>query len=191
MKKNFRTSFKLILGFISILWVVRITDFVLPIVDFNELGIKPRSIAGLPGILLSPILHTDFSHLAANTVPLVILLSLLVYSYPARQRNLAIISIVLLGSTLVWLFARQATHVGASGLIYGLVTFLIAGGYYARRVRTILIAFITLILYGGISFGALPFFTNDDVSWEGHLFGAIAGFLAAKGMKKNISTIDI
>ena len=183
---NFRKSFQLIVGFIGLLWSIRLLDFTLPIINFNELGIKPRSIAGLPGIVLSPLLHTDFGHLAANTMPLIVLLSLLVYTYPAKQRNRAILFIIIIGSSLVWLFARDAIHVGASGFIYGLVAFLIAGGYYTRKLKSVLIAFVTFILYGSLSFGALPFLTSADVSWEGHLFGAVAGFLTARTMKTTL-----
>jgi membrane associated rhomboid family serine protease len=141
--------------FIGAIWAVFLLNVALPSLDLNSLGVRPRTMGGLVGIVAAPFLHENLGHILSNTVPLFILLVLLAGS---RARSWAVvIDIVLLGGSLLWLFGRSADHIGASGLVFGLMTFLIASGYFERRIMPLLIAFVVGFLYGGtLLFGALP-----------------------------------
>jgi membrane associated rhomboid family serine protease len=161
-----------IVWLIATLWLVYLIDLVLPI-DLQAYGLVPRTLPGLVGIPLMPFLHGSLGHLLGNTIPLCILLFILLSS---RKDYLEIIgSIVILGGLLLWCFGRSAIHVGASGLVYGLVAFLIASGFFERKVVPLFIAVLVGFLYGTtLLFGVLPT-AGKAVSWDGHLFGAIAG----------------
>ena len=137
----------------------------------------PRTLWGTVGIVSMPFLHASWGHLLGNTVPLFILLALLAGS---KARSWEIVAgIVVVGGVLLWIFGRHATHVGASGLIFGLVAFLIISGLLERRIIPLIVSFTVGILYGGtLIWGVLPG-TNSQVSWDGHLCGAIAGGLVA------------
>jgi membrane associated rhomboid family serine protease len=142
----------------------------------SQYGILPRKLTGLVGIFLSPLIHGDLLHLVSNTVPLLFLGSLLFYFY----NNIAVE--VLFRSyfwtnILVWLFARPANHIGASGVVYGLAFFLIFFGLFRRDALSILISIITLILYGSVFYGVLP--SDPVVSWESHFGGALVGIASA------------
>ena len=143
-------------------------------------GIVPRSLDGLIGIPLCPFLHDGMAHLLANTVPLAVLGSLVVVR---GRQGLGAVSafIVLLGGVGVWLLARSSVHVGASGLVFGYFGYLVAGGWYDRSPSSVGLAVLVIFLYGGLIWGVLP--STPRVSWEGHLFGLLAGILLAKGGK--------
>ena len=161
-----------IVWLIAALWIVHLADFVLPI-DFNAYGLVPRTLNGLIGIPLMPFLHGSLGHLISNTVPLCILLFILISS--RRDYLEVIVSIVIVGGLLLWCFGRSAIHVGASGLVYGLVAFLMASGFAERKLVSMFIALLVGFLYGTtLFFGVLPT-AGATVSWEGHLFGVIAG----------------
>ncbi len=176
MKHTIQEELRWVLILIAILWSVHLVDVVLPI-DFNAYGLRPRTIGGLIGIPLMPFLHGGWGHLISNTIPLALLLVLLAGS---RANSIAIVvGLVLLGGLLLWLFGRGSIHVGASGLVYGLIAFLIASGFFERRLVPLLVALLVFFLYGGtMLWGVLPSM-NQGVSWDGHLFGAIAGGLLA------------
>lgn len=155
-----------------VLWGVFLADRVLPI-DFNRWGIVPRELGGIWGIFLSPFLHANLSHLLSNFLPLMILLTLLV----ATQRHSwwIALQIVLLGGLLLWVFGRPAVHVGASGLIYGLIAYLMAAGFRQGRFGPAIAALLVGFLYGGtLLSGVLPT-VGEHVSWDGHLSSAVAG----------------
>lgn len=165
-----------VLLFIGIIWAVFLIGLVLP-ADINSLGLYPRSLRGLVGIVSSPFLHGDFAHLLGNTVPLFVLLILLAGS---RANSWVIVaSIVLLGGCLLWLFGRPVIHVGASGLIYGLIAFLVVSGLIERRPIPLAIAVVVGFLYGGTFFSGIIPSLGSQVSWDGHLLGAVAGGLVA------------
>jgi membrane associated rhomboid family serine protease len=178
LKHAIRQEFPWIATFIGSLWIVRLIDLIFP-GDFNVwFGLKPRAVDGLVGIPLMPFLHGDWSHLLSNTIPLAILLSLLAGS---RANSMAIVAaLVLFGDSMLWLFGRgSANHVGASGLVYGLIAFLIAAGFFEQRLVSVAIALLVGFLYGStMLWGVLPT-QGSHVSWDGHLFGAVAGFLLA------------
>ncbi len=188
MKHAIREELHWVLVFIATLWVVRLADTVIPI-DFNNFGLRPRSIGGLIGIPLMPFLHGGWGHLLSNTIPLLILLVLLAGS---RANSIAIVvGLVFLGDLLLWIFGRSASvHVGASGLIYGLIAFLIASGFLERRIVPLIVSLFVLFLYGGtMIWGVLPSL-SEGISWDGHLCGAVAGGLLAYGMVANSSQQD-
>jgi membrane associated rhomboid family serine protease len=156
------------------LWLVFIADWLLP-GDFNQWGIVPRSLHGIWGILFSPFLHADLGHLLSNFIPLMILLALLLVTQ--REGWWIVLQIVLLGGLLLWIFGRPAMHVGASGLIYGLIAYLMAAGFRQGKFGPALAALVVGFLYGGtLVSGILPT-VGEHVSWDGHLTSAIAGGL--------------
>lgn len=170
------------------LWLVFITDWILPI-DFNQWGILPRSMHGIWGILFSPFLHADLGHLLSNFIPLMILLGILLVTQ--RDGWWIVFQIVLLGGLLLWIFGRSAMHIGASGLIYGLIAYLMAAGFRQGRFGPALAAVVVGFLYGGtLLSGVLPT-VGEHVSWDGHLTSAIAGgLLGYFSVAKNGKTSD-
>jgi membrane associated rhomboid family serine protease len=168
--------------FIGAIWAVFLLSVALPSLDLNSYGIRPRTISGLVGIVAAPFLHENFAHILSNTVPLFILLVLLAGSQ-ARSWA-AVVDIILLGGALLWLFGRSAYHIGASGLVFGLMTFLIASGFLERRIVPLLVSVVVGFLYGGtLLFGVVPRL-HSDVSWDGHLCSAVAGVIVAYALAR-------
>ena len=151
-------------------------NLLLPI-DFNQLGLQPRSVRGLIGIPLMPFLHAGFGHLIGNTLPLVVLLGLLVVGSRSHGRNpwSVVSGIVLLSGVSLWVVGRSATHVGASGLVFGLIAFLVVVGVRERQPTAMAIAILVAVLYGGTLLSGLIPKWGSDVSWDGHLCGLAAG----------------
>lgn len=171
IKKNFAS----LMLFIAAIWVVEVANFFLGH-GLTAWGILPRQASGLIGIPLAPFLHGGLWHAASNTLPLLILGSLMLIGGRARFWAMTT-GIVLLGGFLVWLFARSALHVGASGLVFGYFGALLARAYFERSLLSIAIACATMILYGGMLWGILPL--RGYISFEGHLFGLVAGIVMA------------
>ena len=173
-----------ILIFIGLLWATFLLSWLIP--SLSEFGLQPRTAKGLIGIGTMPFLHANLGHIVANTIPLLVLLFLLAGS---RAQSWAIvIEIVVLAGVLLWVFGRKANHIGASGLVFGLISFLIFAGLFERRFVSIAVALVTLVLYGAsLLWGVLP--VQQGVSWDGHLCGAIAGgllaFQVARGNSKS------
>ncbi len=167
---------RIILVAIAVLWLIEVVDVVLLDDSLERRGIKPRTGSGLVGLLLAPLLHDDFPHLLANTVPLAVLGGLvLIRGAPRWLWVTAVVAVV--GGAATWLLARSGNHIGASGVLFGYLGFLLAAGFFERSARAIAIGAVAGFLYGGLLFGVLP--TAPGVSWESHLFGAMAGGLAA------------
>jgi membrane associated rhomboid family serine protease len=144
--------------------------------SITEFGLTPRSAKGLIGIATMPFLHASLGHIVANTIPLLVLLFLLAGS--RAQSWAMVVEIVVLGGVLLWVVGRKANHIGASGLVFGLISFLVFAGVFERRFVSIAVALVTFFLYGGsLLWGVLP--VQQGVSWDGHLCGAIAGGLLA------------
>jgi membrane associated rhomboid family serine protease len=168
----------IILGsFVAIIWLVELVDWLFFHGALDAYGIKPRTISGLRGILLMPFLHRGFSHLLANTFPIIILGWLVMVRRTADLFIVAAVS-VLVGGLGIWLFgASNSVHVGASVLVFGFFGFLLARAFFERSLAAISLAVVVFLFYGGIIWGVLP--GQDGVSWLGHLFGFIGGILAA------------
>lgn len=139
-------------------------------------GLVPRTLHGVSGILTSPFLHASFAHLSANLIAFLVLGTLVIID--GLNRFIAVSAIViLLGGALVWLFGFSGVHVGASGWVFGLWAYLLSRAWFHRSWSNLITAGVVAVLYGGLIFGFLP---RQGVSFEGHLFGAFAGFIAAK-----------
>ena len=165
------------LGFVALLWVSEIYDASRG-GDLDRYGIRPRSEEGLWGILFAPLLHGGFGHLEGNTGPLLVLGFLVATVSAARW--LAVMAWAWLVSGLgVWLTApAQSLTLGASGLVFGLLTYLLVAGFLERQPLRILVGVVVFLFYGGVLLGALP--GQPGISWQGHLFGALGGLLAAR-----------
>ena len=165
-----------ILLFMTVIWGAFLVDWIIPL-DFSEWGLRPRTLIGLVGIPLSPFIHASWGHLIGNSVPLVVLLSLLAASRSRTWESVG--EIIVLGGGLLWVFGRTAKHVGASGLVYGLIAFLLVAGWRERRPLSLIAALIVGVLYGGtLLSGVLPT-AGKSISWDGHLLSAIGGAIIA------------
>ena len=171
-----------ILSLVVVIWVVQIANWVLRYAPNQWFGLDPRTFEGLLGIPLSPLLHANFGHIVANTVPLLVLGGMAAMASPKRFFEATFV-IIVLGGAMVWLLARggNKTHVGASGLIFGYLGYVVALGVFERSLKAIVFAALAVLLYGGMIWGVFP--TNRGVSWESHLFGGIAGVAAAWRMR--------
>ena len=164
-------------GFVVLLWALEILDAVSGH-PLDAYGIQPRTDDGLVGVAAAPLLHFGFDHLVGNTVP-VLVLGFLTLATGIARGLLATAIIWVVGGFGVWVFAPQGSnHAGASVLIFGWIVFLIVRGFLNRRPTEILIGVAVFLFYSGALLGVLP--GQPGVSWQGHLFGAIGGFLAAR-----------
>jgi membrane associated rhomboid family serine protease len=170
------TSHVLILGScVALMWGLEILDQ-LTGRSLDRLGILPRTPSGLKGILIAPLLHGNFQHLISNTIPFVILGWLVMLRRTSDFFVVTAIAMVI-GGLGTWLFGAPAYHIGASGVIFGYLGFLLLRGYFERSVGAVLMSLTVGILYGGLVWGVLP--SQPGISWEGHLFGFIGGVVAA------------
>src|SRR6185312_2042025 len=149
--------------------------------EWERFGVRPREWPGLAGILVAPLIHAGFAHLAGNAIPLLVLGTLMLDLYPDASRR--VLPAVYLGpGILVWLFARGGVHVGASGLVYGLVSYIFVAGLLRRDRRAIAAALLVVFLYGALVWGILPL--QPRVSWESHLAAAVIGVWLAFALRR-------
>lgn len=169
-----REELPLVLLFIAVIWGVFLLDRILPLEVF---GLVPRDPGGLTGIVAMPFLHGSWGHIMSNTVPLLVLMTLLAGS--KANSRVIVLAIILLSGVLLWLFGRGSSlHIGASGLVFGLAAFLIVSGFLERRIVPMIVAVVVTFMYGSsLLSGIMPFQTG--VSWDGHLFGGVAGIITA------------
>lgn len=162
---------------VGIVWFIELVDRLIFGGGLDQLGIIPRQLVGLRGLIFAPFLHGGFSHLVANTVPFLILGFLILLRH--RRHFLAITFIIVLISGLgTWLIAPVYTiHIGASGIIFGYFAFLVVNAWYERSAAAVILALLVIVIYGGLILGVLP--TGNGVSWQGHLFGIVGGVVAA------------
>lgn len=142
--------------------------------DFIENGIFPRELSGLQGVLFSPFIHGDIEHLYNNSIPLLILLAALQFFY-AKQSVKVIGFGILLSGIITWVIGRDTYHIGASGLVYVLVSFIFFKGIQTKYYRLVALSLAVIVIYGGLVWYAFPK-VDEKISWEGHLAGLIAGF---------------
>lgn len=176
--ETFQLQGKILGSLLLILWGLELIDTVFLRGYLNRFGIHPRRVKGLTGILLYPFLHGDLKHLATNTLPLMILGWLILLSgIPAFVLVTGVVWLV--SGWGVWLFgSARSNHIGASGIVFGYLGFLVARGYFDRSPVAIAIAVIVGLAYGSLLWGILPF--QRGKSWEGHLFGLLGGAGAAR-----------
>jgi membrane associated rhomboid family serine protease len=181
-KKELLRSVRFPIFFIGLLWVIHILKITLNL-PLNRLGVLPRESYGIKGIFTSPLIHSDFGHLGSNSIPAFVLLTILFIFYrKVALKSFALIYV--LTGLAVWLFAHSAFHIGASGVVYGLVSFVFWSGIFRRNVQSIVLALIVTILYSGYFVGIVP--NQPGISWESHLFGAIVGIFVAYLFRKQI-----
>lgn len=168
---NFVLALKLAFWLVMGLSMVYVINAIIPH-DLLIWGLAPREPLGLIGIVTAPLLHASFGHLVSNIIPLFVGVSLMVYLFPNAAIRVA--PLIYLGSGLLaWLFARQAIHVGASGMVYGILAFLFVSGLLRRDVRSLGVSLMVAFVYGSIVWGVFPF--DAAMSWELHLAGTLMG----------------
>ena len=152
--------------------------------NFTPFGVKPREISGLAGIIFSPFIHSTLSHLWHNSVPTLVLIAGLFYFY--KPVAWQVLFWIVLGSGLgTWLIGREAYHIGASGVVYGLASFLFFKGIWSKHYRLTAFSLIVVFLYGSLIWGTMPI--RDGMSWEGHLSGFLTGLILAFVFKAKIA----
>ncbi|WP_266204776.1 rhomboid family intramembrane serine protease [Pontibacter kalidii] len=172
---HFGYSFLPGLLFAALLWLVALLSY-LTGADLAFLGILPRNILGLVGVFFGPLIHGGLLHLLSNTFPLVLLSGLILYMH--RKVALKVIVLVyVLSGLLTWLIGRQAYHIGASGVVYGLAGFLLFNGFLRQNRGAMAVSLAVLFLYSGLFYGLFP--GEERVSWEGHVAGLLSGLVAA------------
>jgi membrane associated rhomboid family serine protease len=174
-------AIRIVVILLGAMWVSELIDTVLD-QRLNRYGVRPRSIEGLTGIAAAPFLHAGFSHLIANTVPFLVLGILCAVGGTARLLRVMLIVTVCSGICMWLLGGRGEVHIGASGVVFGLLGFLVARGLVERRFVPILISVVVAVLFGGLIVGVVP--TSQGISWQGHLGGFLGGLLAAKTVPK-------
>ena len=164
------------LAFVGTLWVIEIVDATVAH-DLDQYGVQPREGDGLLGILFAPLLHSGWGHLSANTLPALVLGFLVLASGIGRGLEATAV-IWVVGGVGVWLVAgSHSVHLGASVLIFGWLVYLMVRGIFTRRVGEIILGMVLFFMYGSLLLGVLP--GQPGISWQGHLFGAVGGALAA------------
>ena len=166
------------------LWLIKLTEAGLNI-SFADYGLVPQTLQGMRGIIFSPLLHGDFAHLSANSLPLFVLTAGLFYYY--GKKALTIFSLCWLVTGLwVWIFAKDTgIHIGASGVVYALATFHFTSGLLRREPRMMAFSLLVVFLYGSLVWGVIPdFFPEKNISWQSHLLGGVAGILIAFGYRE-------
>lgn len=172
---RFAYSFLPGLLFIGLIWLIHALAFFTG-ANLAWLGVMPRSFLGLVGVFLSPLIHADLKHLLSNTFPLLMLSGLILFLHQWRGVRV-LVMVYILSGLLTWFIGRQAFHIGASGVVYGMAGFLLFRGVFDRDRGSLAIAFAVLFLYSGLFYGLFP--DEERVSWEGHLAGLVAGLVAA------------
>lgn len=171
------------LWIVGAMWAIFLLDFVIP-GQLNSVGIRPRTAEGLLGIATAPFLHGGWGHIISNTTPLLILSTVAL----AWSRSIAMAGIFLIalgGGLGTWLVAQGGSnHIGASGIVYGLVGFLLVGGFVRKDPLATIISIVVLVLYGAVALDAFTgIAARPGVSWQGHLFGFLSGVGAAFMLK--------
>lgn len=172
----FITKIRLPIFLVVIIWVIEALDYYFKM-DFKSFGIYPREWSGLIGILTSPFVHSNWGHLLSNTSPLLVLTSIMVIFY--RKVAVHAFTTITIGTgLLVWLFARESFHIGASGVVYGLAAFVMGTGIFKKNLKSIILSLIALTLYSGMFTNMFPN-AEPTISWESHLFGGMVGFVTS------------
>ena len=172
-KRKFLHSLVFPTFFLIVIWMVRITEVSLE-TSYVEWGLYPMKLSGLKGIFTAPLIHADFKHLFDNSIPLYLLSVALFYFYRPVSYKVFFLIWLITGIT-VWIFARSAYHIGASGIVYGLASFLFFSGIIRNNINLLAISLLVVFLYGGLVWGIFPF--DFKVSWESHMMGGVTGLV--------------
>jgi len=166
-------SIKVILGFLIAIWAAYFLSWMIPI---NQFGLVPRTQLGLIGIFTAPFLHGSLSHIIGNSISFT-LFAVALALLEGNKMFAKVMLMVVIGGLLTWVWGRSANHIGASGLIFSLWGYMLLSGWFSRKIKYILVSLILIFFYGGMIFSILP--GQVGISWEGHLFGFIAGFFVS------------
>ena len=179
-RAHFRLAAKIAFGFVGVIWLIFLLNWALG-QDPETFGIRPRQWVGLPGIVFAPLMHDGFAHIIANSPPLLVLGTAMLFLYP--NSALRVLPAVYFGTGIaVWLFGRDSVHFGASGLVYGLVSHVFVAGLLRRDRRAIAASLVVCFMYGSLVWGVLP--TPFGVSWETHLSAALIGLTLAIALRR-------
>lgn len=176
-RENLRLAIRLSLGFVVVLWLVPLLGWGL---ELERFGVRPREWIGLPGILAAPMLHSGFSHLISNSLPLAVLGTVMLQLYPTAAFRV-LPSLWLGPGIAVWLFGNAGNHIGASGLVYGLVGYVFVAGLIRRDRRAVAASLLVAFMYGTLVWGVLPI--RHGVSWETHLSAGLIGVVMAIALR--------
>tara|TARA_B100001057_G_scaffold367786_1_gene371182 strand:+ start:539 stop:1228 length:690 start_codon:yes stop_codon:yes gene_type:complete len=174
-KKKLINIIKLPLIFLALMWAVKLSEIIWSI-SFVEYGVLPREASGIQGILFSPFIHKDIKHLLNNSIPILILGSSLCYFFKKNFKKVFPLLFVFSG-VLLWCLGRTNLHIGASGIIYSLASFIFFSGLISNNKNLSALSLIVIFIYGSLFWGLFP--TQQEISWEGHLSGFIAGMIFA------------
>ncbi len=187
-QRKFYSSIRIPLQLLLIIWAIQLVQ-VLMNIDLGFLGLLPRTVDGLKGIIFAPVVHGDFAHLTSNSVPLFVLSAIILFFY-RKIAFKSFLMIYLLTGISVWLFARGSVfHIGASGVVYGLVSFVFWMGIFRRSLKAIILALIVTLLYSGMFLGVLP--NQEGISWESHLLGGLVGIFTAFWYKDDVEQDEV
>ena len=177
-KKRFLSSIIFPTLLVAAMWLVKVAELAFD-TRFAFLGILPREVSGLTGIITAPFIHGDLAHLSANSIPIWVLTSMLFYFYkPIAWKTFFMIYVIT--GVWVWFWGRQSYHIGASGVVYGLASFLFFSGLFRKDNRLLAITFLVAFLYGSLVWGIFPeIFPEKNISWESHLMGLLSGVVLA------------
>jgi len=172
---------------VLVIWVIHIIKTVGHF-HWGRFGIFPREVDGIAGIFLAPFIHGDFPHLLSNSVPLFFLTVLILFFYP-RVANISLVLLYLVTGFLVWLFARQVYHIGASGVVFAMISFVFWNGVFRKNMKSIILALVIIVMYGGSFAGIVP--GEEGISWESHLLGAVTGILVSFMFRNSIEPDEV
>lgn len=167
-------------AFLISIWFVKWLEIRFDL-DFSKFGVYPKELGGLKGIVAAPLVHGDVKHLIGNSLPFIALSLAIAYFYDKVSNRVFILAYLCTG-LLVWLFGRQSFHIGASGVVYAMASFVFFSGLIRRHLQLIAISLLVVFLYGGMVWGLFPI--EPRISWESHLSGAVVGFLMALIFRK-------
>ena len=177
LRRELGRAARILGGALLLLWGVFVVNLLLFGGDLLALGVLPRTIAGLRGILFMPLLHGSLAHLVGNSLGILLVGTLVMFR---EERHFWAVTAIgaLVGGLGTWLFGRPAVHIGASGLVFAYLGYLLLAGLFERRIGSVILSSVAAVLYGGMLVGLLP--GTPGVSWEGHLFGFVGGVVAAR-----------
>jgi len=179
-RAHFRLAARLAAGFVALIWLIYLLNWAFD-VDPDPFGVRPREISGILGIFFAPLVHSGFAHIAANTLPLLVLGTAMLYLYP--NSALRALPVIYFGPGIaVWLCGRGSVHLGASGLVYGLVSYIFFAGLLRRDRRAVAASLIVAFMYGSLTLGLLPM--PPEISWETHLAAALTGAVLAVALRR-------
>ena len=180
-KKRFYISLAYSVFFLLIIWLVWFVEITLDL-DFARYGLFPRKLSGLKGIIFAPLIHANLTHLFNNSVPMLVLTTALFYFYPDLSVRIFLLTYLMVG-IWVWVGGRDSYHIGASGLVYGLVSFLFFSGVFRNYILLMAVSLVVVFLYGSLIWGIFPI--KEGISWESHLLGGVAGLTLAIYFRKS------